>query len=107
YLHVAGTNGKGSVTAYLQRMLHDQGFRTGAYFSPYVRDPRERIQIGREMITEEEFAAVATELREVAEQLELRGEAVTEFEFKTAMGFLAWKRAGVEVVVGGRARRAA
>ncbi len=99
YLHVAGTNGKGSVTAYLQSMLVAQGFCTGGYFSPYVVDPRERIQIGGELISKEEFAIVATELRAVAETFdgtEIGG--ITEFEFKTAMGFLAWKRAGVEVV---------
>ncbi len=99
YLHVAGTNGKGSVTAYLQAMLVAQGFRAGGYFSPYVVDPRERIQIGGEMISRGEFAAVATELRDVVEAFDLTGwGGVTEFEFKTAMGFLAWKRAGCEVV---------
>ncbi|RYG86449.1 bifunctional folylpolyglutamate synthase/dihydrofolate synthase, partial [bacterium] len=99
YLHVAGTNGKGSVTAYLQAMLVAQGYKTGGYFSPYVVDPRERIQIGGELISETEFAAVATELREVAERFDQTEEGgVTEFEVKTAMGFLAWKRAGVEVV---------
>ncbi len=99
YLHVAGTNGKGSTTAYLQSMLVAQGYRTGGYFSPYVVDPRERIQIGGELIAKKEFAAVATELREVAERFDQTEEGgVTEFEVKTAMGFLAWKRAGVEVV---------
>ena len=99
YLHVAGTNGKGSVTAYLQSMLVAQGYRTGGYFSPYVVDPRERIQIDGELIAKDEFAAVATELREVAERFDQTEEGgVTEFEVKTAMGFLAWKRAGVEVV---------
>lgn len=99
YLHVAGTNGKGSVTAYLQSMLVAQGYKTGGYFSPYVVDPRERIQIGGELISRDEFASVATELREVAERFDQTEQGgITEFEFKTAMGFLAWKRAGVEVV---------
>src|SRR3954471_20243259 len=45
YIHVAGTNGKGSTTAYIQSILHESGYRTGAFFSPYVYDPRERIQL--------------------------------------------------------------
>jgi dihydrofolate synthase / folylpolyglutamate synthase len=48
YLHVAGTNGKGSVTAYLQAILTAAGKPTGGFFSPYVYDVRERIQLGCE-----------------------------------------------------------
>ncbi|RYG46693.1 hypothetical protein EON79_09495 [bacterium] len=58
FLHIAGTNGKGSVTAFLQSILVEAGHRTGAFFSPYVVDPRERIQIGRYMIEKEELASI-------------------------------------------------
>ncbi len=108
YFHVAGTNGKGSVTAFLQSMLVSSGYPTGAFFSPYVVDPRERIQIGRNLITKDEFAEVAEKIRLIAvemEETEFGG--VTEFEFKTVMGFEAWRRAGcravaLEVGLGGR-----
>lgn len=107
YLHVAGTNGKGSVTAYLQSLLASQGWRTGATFSPYVYDLRERVQIGRELIAKEEFAACVEALLPAAEAVEAAHGPVTEFEFKTAIGFLAWKRAkcewvALEVGLGGR-----
>jgi dihydrofolate synthase/folylpolyglutamate synthase len=108
YFHVAGTNGKGSVTAFLQHALVSAGFRTGAFFSPYVVDPRERIQIGTDLILEQEFAEVASQIRETSERMEkTEFGGVTEFEFKTAMGFLAWKRANcgavaLEVGLGGR-----
>jgi dihydrofolate synthase / folylpolyglutamate synthase len=108
FIHVAGTNGKGSVTAMLQSCLVDQGHRTGAFFSPYVVDPRERIQFGREMISKEDLAAIATKLMPIGESLsETEFGGVTEFEFKTAMGFEYWKQkecdwVALEVGLGGR-----
>jgi dihydrofolate synthase/folylpolyglutamate synthase len=99
YIHVAGTNGKGSVTAFLQSLLVESGFRTGAFFSPFVVDPRERVQIGRSMISREDLAYLTEELRLVAEGMEgTEFAGVTEFEFKTALGFLAWQRANTEWV---------
>src|SRR5580704_6002826 len=56
YIHVAGTNGKGSVTAYLQSLLVESGVKSGAFFSPYVVDPCDRIQIGRDLISREQLA---------------------------------------------------
>ena len=108
YLHVTGTNGKGSVTAYLQSMLAESGYRTGAFYSPFVYDPRERWQLGREMISPDELAALATELWPIGESLsETDFGGVTEFEFKAALAFLFWKRnqcewVALEVGLGGR-----
>lgn len=108
YIHVAGTNGKGSVTAFAQSMLVENGYRTGAFFSPYIVDPRERVQLGRETIGKEELAALTEELREIAERFtESEYGGITEFEFKTAVGFLYWKRkacewVALEVGLGGR-----
>ncbi|MBX7132145.1 MAG: hypothetical protein K1X67_05630, partial [Fimbriimonadaceae bacterium] len=99
FIHVAGTNGKGSVTAFLQSLLVAQGYRTGATFSPYVYDVRERIQIDGELISREQFAAIAERLWPIAVEMEgTPFEGPTEFEFKTAMGFAAWKEAGCEWV---------
>lgn len=108
FIHVTGTNGKGSVTAYLQSLLVESGYQTGAYYSPYVFDPRERWQVGREMIAPEELARLASELWPIGESLgETEYGGVTEFEFKTALGFLFWKRrrcewVALEVGLGGR-----
>jgi dihydrofolate synthase/folylpolyglutamate synthase len=108
YIHVAGTNGKGSTTAYLQSLMVEAGFRTGAFFSPYVVDPRERIQFGRQLIPQEDFARLTEELVPAAESLsETDFGGITEFEFKTALGFLYWKReacdwVALEVGLGGR-----
>src|SRR5579871_6566020 len=59
-LHVAGTKGKGSTTALAAAILREQGFRVGAYFSPYVFDLRERVQVDGEPIPREDFARLAT-----------------------------------------------
>lgn len=108
YLHVGGTNGKGSVTAYLQHILVASGYRTGAFFSPYVYDPRERIQVGLEMISEAAFAAICTVLRPIEESLSgTPYGGVTEFEMKTAIGLAHWyvqqcEYVALEVGLGGR-----
>ena len=108
FIHVAGTNGKGSVTAMIQSCLVEQGFRTGAFFSPYVVNPRERIQFGREMISEPDLAKISTNLKPIGESLnDTDFGGVTEFEFKAAMGFEYWKQkncdwVALEVGLGGR-----
>ena len=108
YIHIAGTNGKGSVTAYVQSLLVEAGYRTGAFFSPFVYDLRERVQYGRELIPEDDFARIATELRPVSESFsEADFGGVTEFEFKTAIGFQYWTEmecdyVALEVGLGGR-----
>lgn len=108
YIHVAGTNGKGSVTAFVQSMLLAAGHSTGAFFSPYVVDPRERVWFGKEMISEEAFTRAIERLAPIAESLDdTEFGGVTEFEMKTAVGFEHWMRRGaewvaLEVGLGGR-----
>lgn len=99
FIHVTGTNGKGSVTAYLQSMMVESGYRTGAFYSPFVFNPRERWQIGREMIEPEVLARIATQLWPIGESLsETDYGGVTEFEFKTALAFKFWQIKEVEWV---------
>ncbi|MEI7578274.1 MAG: folylpolyglutamate synthase/dihydrofolate synthase family protein [Armatimonadota bacterium] len=108
FIHVAGTNGKGSTTAMIQSALVEQGFSTGAFFSPYVVEPRERVQLGREYISEAEMAEITGYLKPIGESLsETEFGGVTEFEFKTALGLECWKRnrcefVALEVGLGGR-----
>lgn len=108
FVHVAGTNGKGSVTEFVQSLLIAHGFRTGGFFSPYVYDLRERVQFNHELISEDDFAALATYLRPIGDSLEgTKFGGPTEFEFKTALGFAYWKQQEVdyvslEVGLGGR-----
>lgn len=99
-IHVAGTNGKGSASAMLHGALTANGYRTGLFTSPYLKDFRERIRMGNEMISEEILIACYEAV--IAEQttLEQEGfEPVNEFELVTAIGFLAFSRAKMEYVV--------
>jgi dihydrofolate synthase/folylpolyglutamate synthase len=101
-LHVAGTNGKGSTCAMLDSALRVAGFRTGLYTSPHLADPRERIQIDGAQIAEDAWVAAFEEVHRAAERLLARDRIDAHpsfFETVTAMAFLAFARAGVEMVV--------
>lgn len=108
FIHVAGTNGKGSVTAYLESMLRHSEYRTGAFFSPFVFDIRERVQANGELISKEELARLTKILAPISDSLEATEfGGTTEFEFKTALGFAYWREqradwVALEVGLGGR-----
>lgn len=106
--HVAGTKGKGSTTALIANVLTAHGFRTGSYYSPYVYDVRERVKIDGVMISREDFARHVSAIKPHIEALsETELGQTTEFELKTAVGFLHFAEQGVdfaaiEVGIGGR-----
>lgn len=95
-IHVAGTNGKGSVCAMLDSILRAAGYRVGLFTSPYIRRFQERMQANGEQIGDEELAEITEYVRPFAEALE---EKPTEFELITAIGFEFFRRRGVEFVV--------
>jgi len=108
-IHVAGTNGKGSVAAMLESILRTAGWRTGLYTSPHLVKLGERVQVDRRLLGEEEIVAYARELQPVAARAAAFApdEHATFFEFMTAMAFLQFQRkqvdaAVVEVGMGGR-----
>ena len=99
-VHVAGTNGKGSVSAMLASILREQGYRTGLYTSPHMVDFRERILCGRECISEAELAKSAMEVKGQCEEMErTTGQIPTFFEVTTAMAFLHFADKGIEEAV--------
>lgn len=93
-IHVAGTNGKGSVCATLAEILHQGGYSTGRYTSPHLHSFTERIQINGEAISEAQVAELTEEIRAAAE-----GIAATFFEFTTALALLYFARKQVDWVV--------
>ena len=108
-VHVAGTNGKGSVAAMLDAILHAAGWRTGLYTSPHLVKLGERVQVSRHLLREDEIVAYVNELRPVADELARvnADDQPSFFEFMTAMAFLQFARrqvdlAVVEVGLGGR-----
>ena len=100
-VHLAGTNGKGSVAAMIESILRAAGCRTGLYTSPHLVRLGERVQVDRALLTEAEIVAYVQELRPLAGRLAERGpdEHPTFFEFMTAMAFLQFARRNVDVAV--------
>ncbi len=101
-VQIAGTNGKGSVCAFLDSMCRTAGIRTGLFTSPHLVSITERIKINGEDISETQFAELATLVRETCENLVRTGElesVPTYFEQVTAIGLKAFEDACVELVV--------
>lgn len=100
FIHVAGTNGKGSTSAMTAEVLKQSGFKTGLFISPYILDFRERIQINGEFIP----AGILTNLTNtVAEAVKLidftEGETIGEFEFNTALAIKYFEISHCDIVV--------
>lgn len=98
-IHVAGTNGKGSTSTVISKILMQAGYNTGLYISPYVVDFRERIQYNGNMIEHSELATCVEEVKAAVEKLALKGEQTTEFEALTATAFLYFERKKCDFVV--------
>ena len=86
-VHIVGTNGKGSVTSYLQHIFSQAGYEVGTFTSPYIVDFRERISLNGQMISETDFLDVVKRVRPVVERLSLETnlEPATEFEVITVL----------------------
>ena len=96
FIHVAGTNGKGSVCAMTARILQCAGFVTGLFTSPVIADYREQFQINGEMISKEEFARLAGTVKLVCEQM---SDPPSEFEKAVALAFLYFSQNNCDLVV--------
>src|SRR5262249_15991947 len=109
-VHIAGTNGKGSTAAVIERILRQAGFRTGLNTSPHLQRINERIRINGEEVNDERFAEAFTRIHAVIEELLAEGNLrahPTYFECVTALAFETFARervefAVVEVGLGGR-----
>lgn len=96
FLHVAGTNGKGSTCAMLDACCRAAGLRTGLFTSPHLVTFRERLRLDGEMISEQEVAEGLSEIRALTESAAL---TPTFFEITTALALAWFQRRGAEVVV--------
>ena len=97
FIHIAGTNGKGSTAAFCESCLRAAGFRVGLYTSPHLVSVRERIQIDRQLISEADFAEGMETVRHAIESLE--DPATTYFEITTALALWYFAREKVDWVV--------
>lgn len=99
-IHVAGTNGKGSVCAYLNAMLLAGGKKTGLFTSPHLVRINERFQINGEDVSDEQFLDAFLKAEKAAKEYEAEGEGhPSYFETLFLMGMLIFKEAGVEYLV--------
>lgn len=99
FIHVAGTNGKGSVCAVISSALRCAGYKTGLFISPYITSFCERIQINNELIPEEKLCEVADYVFSLVDKLNEKGIIITEFEFVMAVAFEHFLRENCDVVV--------
>lgn len=106
-IHITGTNGKGSVASFITNALIENNYSVGKFTSPYITNIREEIEVNREIISEEDFAKIATEVREKVEELDEKEIFVSGFEILTSIAYIYFARknldfAVMEVGMGGR-----
>ncbi|MGQ0761810.1 MAG: bifunctional folylpolyglutamate synthase/dihydrofolate synthase [Acidobacteriota bacterium] len=101
-VQIAGTNGKGSTAVMLESICRAGGFRVGLFTSPHLISITERIRVNGADITQDEFARLTTQVKQIAEELVRRGELQTLptfFEHVTAIALLAFQEAKVELAI--------
>ena len=96
FIHVAGTNGKGSTSSMLDSVLRKAGYKTGLYTSPYIRVFNERMRINGENISNDELATLTEYIKPIADQM---ADNPTEFELITALAFEYFARNNCDVVI--------
>jgi dihydrofolate synthase/folylpolyglutamate synthase len=98
-IHVAGTNGKGSVCAMLDSMLRACGLKVGLYTSPFLQFYNERIRINGVPVSDDILASAVTLVKEAADSLQNQGICPTAFEIGTAVSFLIFREEKVDIAV--------
>lgn len=99
-IHVAGTNGKGSICRYIYSVLQAGGYRTGLYTSPFLEVFNERIELDGKYISDEDLAVYTDRVLRCVETMTQRGEqSPTEFEVVTAIAFLYFKEKGCDYAI--------
>ncbi len=96
FVHVAGSNGKGSTCAMIEAVLRQAGYCTGLYPSPYIEDFKESFQCSGELITDEELVSITQRVRLQADKME---DHPSQFELKTAIAMLFFLNRGCDMVV--------
>ena len=99
YVHIAGTNGKGSTTSYLASILNEASVVTGAFTSPFLYRYNEMFKVNGIDISDEEFAKVFSEVKPAYDELAEDGVFVSEYEFLTVMAFMYFLKKGCEIVL--------
>ncbi|MCL1996972.1 MAG: bifunctional folylpolyglutamate synthase/dihydrofolate synthase [Defluviitaleaceae bacterium] len=99
FVHIAGTNGKGSTSSFVYHIIKEAGYKVGLFTSPYIQRFNERIQVGEQEITNDEIVQILTQIRDIIEQNWSKEEGPTWFEVLTAMCFVYFKNQNCDIVV--------
>lgn len=99
FIHVAGTNGKGSACTMTASILTQAGYKTGLFISPYITCFRERMQISNRMISENEISEILDEIMPIVEKMAEHHEFITEFELITAIALKWFSDNNCDIVV--------
>lgn len=100
FIHVAGTNGKGSTCAFIQSVLIEAGYSTGLYTSPFIETFNERIRVNHTLITSDELAQLTFKVKLKVDEMVCEGhQHPTEFEVVTAIAMLYYQMKQCDVVV--------
>lgn len=100
FVHIAGTNGKGSVLAYVSTVLKEAGYRVGRYISPTIFSYRERIQVNEQYISREDLVSLTEKIKATGDQMLAEGLLhPTMFEAETALAFLYFAEQKCDLVV--------
>ena len=99
FIHVVGTNGKGSVSTAMSYILKDAGYRTGLFTSPYIVEFGERIQINNTYISHDDIAALTAIIKEKTDLMESEELYPTVFEVTTALAFLYFAKESADIVI--------
>lgn len=98
FIHIAGTNGKGSTAYYCESVLRHAGYKVGMFVSPYIVDFRERFQINSQMISESDLCDIVARIKEICDRYP-KDELPTEFEIVTAIGMVYFAEQKCDMVV--------
>ena len=98
FVHIAGTNGKGSTAVMCAAAFQEAGYKTGLYISPFIIDFRERFQIDGEMISKQEFVELFIQVKDAYNRIIAEGLECNEYDFITALAFLYFKRNRCDIV---------
>ncbi len=100
FVHIAGTNGKGSVAFMLESVLRASGYRTGLYTSPHLIKFNERMRVNFEMISDKELCDITEKVKQASESIKFQdNESIGGFEFTTAMAFMYFLEKNCDIVV--------
>lgn len=100
FVHIAGTNGKGSTLAFISTILKESGYKVGRYISPTIREYRERIQINEKMISMKDLGLYMEMVKNVCDEMVSKGmPQPSSFEIETALSFLYFRDKKCDIVV--------